>query len=57
MANAEYNQDWCNERHERIDEEFNQVWKRIKTVDSRLWAILVVQLVILGGIVGTLLKL
>ena len=53
----EYNKEWDDERHENIDEEFKSVWDKLKTLDNRLWAIIVLQLILLVSIGGVLLKL
>ena len=39
----EYNQQWCDERHRKID-------VRLDRLDTRIWAILIMLFVNLGGI-------
>ena len=55
MSN-EYNKEWCDERHQFIEKEFVKVWTKIKTFDARLWAIIVLLVFNIGGIIAVLLK-
>lgn len=66
--NGEYNTKWCRDKHHRIDQQFAEVWgeehgglkavwKNIDRLNAKLWSIIGIQLVILGGIVATLLRL
>lgn len=50
----DYNKDWCDERHDKIEREFDKMWKRIKTFDARLWAIIVLLVFNFGGIIAIL---
>lgn len=47
----DYNEKNCDERHEKITEEFHNVWAKLKTLDNRLWAILILLIFNLGGII------
>jgi len=60
-----YNQEWCKERHEKTDQEienirldnkkkFGKVWDAIGRQYAMLWGILAGQLVIMGGIIAVL---
>ena len=49
-------QKWCDERHNKIDKEFGVVWKKFGTIETRLWGMIILQLIILGSIIGVLLK-
>ena len=60
-----YNQKWCRERHEKIDQalenirinkekKFEEAWDAIRRQYSLLWGILAGQLVIMGGIIAVL---
>ena len=44
----EYTKEWCNERHKGIDKEFKAVWGRLKTLEARLWAIIILLVFNLG---------
>ena len=46
----DYNQNWCNERHRKIDTRFKDVWDKLKTLEGRLWAIIVLLFMNLAGI-------
>jgi hypothetical protein len=52
----EYNQGWCDERHKKIGEEFHAVWEKIRIVDNRLWAVLVLLIANLGGVIALFFK-
>jgi len=63
-----YNTEWCKDKHQRIDEQLAElwgeehgglkaVWKNIDRLNAKLWGIIGMQLMILGGIVATLLRL
>jgi len=47
----DYNEKNCDERHEFIEKEFKKVWSRFKTLDGRLWAIIVLLVFNLGGVI------
>lgn len=47
-------QAWCNERHDKIKEEFDTVWKKIDTIDGRMWAIIVLLFLNLGGVIASI---
>ena len=60
-----YNQEWCRERHEKTDQDienirlgnekkFVEVWGAIRRQYAMLWGILAGQLVIMGGIIAVL---
>ena len=52
----DYNEKWCNERHEFIEKEFDMVGLKIKTIEARLWAIIILLVFNFGGIIAVLLK-
>jgi len=47
---------WCREKHTEIDKEFMAVWKRVEKMESKLWGIIILLLVNVGGIIGILIK-
>ena len=47
----EFNSKFCDERHEKIGEEFMALKDRIKTVEGRLWAIIVLLVFNFAGII------
>ena len=47
-------QKWCDERHQGIDEEFSVVWGKIKTLEGRIWSILLLLVANLAGVITTL---
>ena len=60
-----YNQKWCKERHDKIDQDienrrldnekkFDEAWGAIRRQYAMLWGILAGQLVIMGGIIAVL---
>jgi len=49
----EYNKEWCDERHNFITKEFTDVWVKIKTVEGRLWTIILLLVLNLGGLIAT----
>ena len=60
-----YKQEWCRERHEKIDQDieniridkekkFDEAWGAIRRQYGMLWGILAGQLVIMGGIIAVL---
>ena len=62
-----YNAQWCRDKNRQIDKEFAEiwgeehggfkaVWKSIDRLNAKLWGILAMQLVILGGIITMLLR-
>lgn len=58
MPNGDgFNQSWCNERHKKIDKQFEEVWKKMSGINNKLWTIILGQVAILGGIVVALLRL
>ena len=54
--NPRYNFMWCREKHTEIDKEFMAVWKRVEKMESKLWGIIILLLVNVGGIIGILIK-
>lgn len=58
MPNGErgYNKTWCDERHDKITDTFDVVFKRLDRVDLRTWTILILLIMNLGGVIGILLK-
>ncbi len=55
-SSDEFNAAWCREKHRVIDTKMDKVETRIDKVEARLWGIIVLLLVNLGGIIGVLLK-
>ena len=64
---TDYNPDWCNERHDQIDKKLAEIWGRehggiqaiwetIRSMNRLLWAILLGQVAILGGITVAILQ-
>lgn len=53
----EYNLDWCNERHQRIQDEFNSVWEKLRRQDGLLWGLLLALIGNFGGVIATLIVL
>ena len=49
----DYNRDWCDERHEKIDREFKNVWTKMRTMEGRLWAIILLLVFNLGVVIVT----
>ena len=52
MANgvaSVYNQDWCKERHDKLD-------KRIDSLETKFWAIIILLMTNLGGVSIMLLR-
>ena len=47
----EYNEKNCDERHDKLEKELENVWNRFKTLDGRLWAIIVLLVFNLGGVI------
>ena len=52
----DYNEKNCDERHKNIREELDNVWGKLKSFEGRIWAIVILQIMVLGGIIGVLLK-
>ena len=52
----EYNEKWCDERHDKIADEFLVVWKRMNGTEKKLWAIILLLVANLAGLVGMFLK-
>lgn len=50
----DYIQRWCDERHKKIDEEFDIMWGKIKTLEGRVWSILLLLVANLAGVITTL---
>lgn len=64
---SDYNPDWCNERHDKIDARLAEIWGKkhggiqaiweaIGTMQRLLWAILLGQVAILGGLTVAILQ-
>jgi len=52
-----YLKEWCDERHQRIDKEFSEVWAKVKSLEGKLWSILVMLAVNIGiGVLALLMK-
>ena len=41
VVKVDYNKEWCDERHDKIDLEFKVVRDRMNGFDKKLWAILI----------------
>jgi len=39
LANGHYEPEWCKERHDRIEKEFEAVWGRTKSIDKKVSAV------------------
>lgn len=52
----DFNQKFCDERHQNIKEEFDAVWKRMNGTERKLWAIIILLVGNLAGLIGVLLK-
>lgn len=52
----EFNATWCAEKHRRIDHDIDNIHARIDRVDGRLWALLIIAVVQLVGIVTMLVQ-
>lgn len=52
----EFNQKFCDERHQYIKEEFGAVWKRMNGTEKKLWTIIILLVANLAGLIGVLLK-
>jgi len=67
MANDTYNKEWCDERHKEIigkvitnkgltDKEFIVIWDKINNLDNRLWFVIVLLFMNLGGVIISILS-
>lgn len=52
-----FNTKLCDERHEVIDREFKKVWTRVGNMDARIWGVMILLLMNLGGIIAIITKL
>ena len=52
----EFNVKLCDERHERIGEEFVFVWNKMNGTEKKLWAIILLLVANLAGMVGMFIK-
>ena len=52
----EYNAKLCDERHDKIADEFLVVWKRMNGTEKKLWAIILLLVANLAGLVGMFIK-
>jgi len=53
----DYLKEWCDERHRKIDEEFRDVWGKMKGLENKLWSILVMLAINIGiGVFALLVK-
>lgn len=61
----DYNPQWCNERHDRIDAKLSEIWgeehggikaiwNKMDGVNQKLWAIIMSQVAILGSLIVAL---
>ena len=51
-----FNVKLCDERHDKITEEFLVVWKRMNGTEKKLWAIILLLVANLAGLVGMFMK-
>ena len=51
----EYSEKWCDERHDKITNEFLAVWKRMNGTEKKLWAIIIMLITNLSGLIVILL--
>ena len=51
---TEYNKDWCDERHDNIDREFEIMRTRMNGQDKKLWTIIILLIANLAGLVAFL---
>lgn len=51
---GEYNPAWCKKEHERVDQEFVQVWDKFKRQDRLMWGTMLALIGNLGGIITLL---
>jgi hypothetical protein len=59
MPNGEstsYNSAWCQEKHEKIDEQIRALWSKIDKQAMLLWGILLTHVATLGGIIAILFR-
>ena len=65
---SDYNPDWCNERHDKIERQLAEiwgadhggikaVWEKMGGFDRKLWAIILGQIAIMGGMIVAFAKL
>ena len=57
MTMNDYNEKICDERHEKIKEEFLVVWDKLKSFENRLWAVIILQITLLVGVFGIFLRM
>ena len=46
----------CREKHKVIEKEFEAVWKRMNGTEKKLWAIIILLVGNLAGLIGMLIK-
>jgi len=51
-----YNSKLCDERHDKITDEFLVVWKKMNGTDKKLWTIILLLVANLAGLVGMFIK-
>ena len=52
----DFNLGLCEERHKNIEKEFEAMWKRMNGTEKKLWAIIILLVGNLAGLIGMLLK-
>ena len=52
-----YNGEWCRDRHQKIDDEFSEVWGKFRRMDRMFLAIMLALIGNLGGVTATLITL
>jgi len=52
----DFNLRLCEERHENIKKEFEAMWKHMNGTEKKLWAIIILLVSNLAGLIGVLLK-
>ena len=53
----DYIKGWCDDRHDKIKEEFLVVWEKLKAFENRLWAVIILQIALLVGIFGIFIRM
>jgi len=57
VSHKEYNVAWCDERHRKIDKEFQSVWEKLKKQDSLMWGMVLTLIGNLGGVIAIFVKI
>jgi len=65
---TDYNPKWCDERHDKQDAKLAEIWgeehggikalwNKVGSIDRKLWAIIVGQVAIMGGIIVAMIRI